>query len=330
MVMTHPPSRNPLVALQMECNRESPKLEIECLLPHLSIQTCLSTFFQNGPGFHHSLCSRSLLCTQLASVSMEETPPAKSGGLLLMHSHISRAPRDAGISRCESTSQTPKQLNAERPFLVNNLWVSVSVDLKKKFHLKHLCFFPFHVYLQGKTPQERAQQAGDPELAAYLESRQNYKIIGHEDLETTVWPWETSKENLNKHITCALPAIGQLPWKKLMESINPSLSCKSLSETTPPVFKGYQDVQQNRIAHKGRGRVPGDLWNMSSTIFDPYRFQQVAWTSVSTCIIYFKDSKDVRIKGTAPFSPMHSPSPTPHHFPVPTHPLKKCDMISSL
>ncbi|XP_023369975.1 diacylglycerol kinase iota [Otolemur garnettii] len=39
---------------------------------------------------------------------------------------------------------------------------------------------------KGKTPQDRAQQAGDPELAAYLESRQNYKIIGHEDLETAV------------------------------------------------------------------------------------------------------------------------------------------------
>ncbi|XP_060011935.1 diacylglycerol kinase iota isoform X2 [Lagenorhynchus albirostris] len=39
---------------------------------------------------------------------------------------------------------------------------------------------------EGKTPQERAQQAGDPDLAAYLESRQNYKIIGHEDLETAV------------------------------------------------------------------------------------------------------------------------------------------------
>ncbi|XP_054582076.1 diacylglycerol kinase iota isoform X2 [Eptesicus fuscus] len=39
---------------------------------------------------------------------------------------------------------------------------------------------------KGKTPQDRAQQAGDPDLAAYLESRQNYKIIGHEDLETTV------------------------------------------------------------------------------------------------------------------------------------------------
>ncbi|XP_077637147.1 diacylglycerol kinase iota isoform X3 [Crocuta crocuta] len=39
---------------------------------------------------------------------------------------------------------------------------------------------------KGKTPQERAQQAGDPDLAAYLESRQNYKIIGHEDLETAV------------------------------------------------------------------------------------------------------------------------------------------------
>uniref|UniRef100_A0ABI7WYD3 Diacylglycerol kinase n=1 Tax=Felis catus TaxID=9685 RepID=A0ABI7WYD3_FELCA len=39
---------------------------------------------------------------------------------------------------------------------------------------------------KGKTPQERAQQAGDPDLAAYLESRQNYKIVGHEDLETAV------------------------------------------------------------------------------------------------------------------------------------------------
>ncbi|XP_027962020.1 diacylglycerol kinase iota [Eumetopias jubatus] len=39
---------------------------------------------------------------------------------------------------------------------------------------------------KGKTPQDRAQQAGDPDLAAYLESRQNYKITGHEDLETAV------------------------------------------------------------------------------------------------------------------------------------------------
>uniref|UniRef100_A0A3Q2HZ27 Diacylglycerol kinase n=1 Tax=Equus caballus TaxID=9796 RepID=A0A3Q2HZ27_HORSE len=39
---------------------------------------------------------------------------------------------------------------------------------------------------KGKTPQDRAQQAGDPDLAAYLESRLNYKIIGHEDLETAV------------------------------------------------------------------------------------------------------------------------------------------------
>ncbi|XP_021566579.1 diacylglycerol kinase iota [Carlito syrichta] len=39
---------------------------------------------------------------------------------------------------------------------------------------------------KGKTPQDRAQQAGDPDLAAYLESRQNYKTIGHEDLETAV------------------------------------------------------------------------------------------------------------------------------------------------
>ncbi|XP_049630450.1 diacylglycerol kinase iota [Suncus etruscus] len=39
---------------------------------------------------------------------------------------------------------------------------------------------------KGKTPQDRAHQAGDPDLAAYLESRLNYKIIGHEDLETAV------------------------------------------------------------------------------------------------------------------------------------------------
>ncbi|KAM5205033.1 diacylglycerol kinase iota isoform 9-T9 [Hipposideros larvatus] len=39
---------------------------------------------------------------------------------------------------------------------------------------------------KGKTPQDRAQQAGDPDLAAYLESRQNYKAFGHEDLETAV------------------------------------------------------------------------------------------------------------------------------------------------
>uniref|UniRef100_F7FZI5 Diacylglycerol kinase n=1 Tax=Ornithorhynchus anatinus TaxID=9258 RepID=F7FZI5_ORNAN len=39
---------------------------------------------------------------------------------------------------------------------------------------------------EGKTPQDRARQAGDPDLASYLESRQNYQIMGHEDLETAV------------------------------------------------------------------------------------------------------------------------------------------------
>nr|XP_023394954.1 diacylglycerol kinase iota isoform X1 [Loxodonta africana] len=39
---------------------------------------------------------------------------------------------------------------------------------------------------KGKTPQDKAQQAGDLDLAAYLETCQNYKIIGHEDLETAV------------------------------------------------------------------------------------------------------------------------------------------------
>lgn len=58
-----------------------------------------------------------------------------------------------------------------------------------KMFPKCSCLFPLLCYLQGKTPQDRAQQAGDPDLAAYLESRQNYKLIGHEDLETAVWPW---------------------------------------------------------------------------------------------------------------------------------------------
>uniref|UniRef100_A0A803T6G3 Diacylglycerol kinase n=1 Tax=Anolis carolinensis TaxID=28377 RepID=A0A803T6G3_ANOCA len=39
---------------------------------------------------------------------------------------------------------------------------------------------------KGKTPRDRAQQAGDPDLASYLESRQNYQVVPHEDLETAV------------------------------------------------------------------------------------------------------------------------------------------------
>uniref|UniRef100_A0A663EK43 Diacylglycerol kinase n=1 Tax=Aquila chrysaetos chrysaetos TaxID=223781 RepID=A0A663EK43_AQUCH len=39
---------------------------------------------------------------------------------------------------------------------------------------------------KGKTPRDRAQQAGDPDLASYLESRQNYQMVSHEDLETAV------------------------------------------------------------------------------------------------------------------------------------------------
>uniref|UniRef100_A0A8D0CDK8 Diacylglycerol kinase n=1 Tax=Salvator merianae TaxID=96440 RepID=A0A8D0CDK8_SALMN len=39
---------------------------------------------------------------------------------------------------------------------------------------------------KGKTPRDRAQQAGDPDLASYLESRQNFQVVPHEDLETAV------------------------------------------------------------------------------------------------------------------------------------------------
>ncbi|XP_033882107.3 diacylglycerol kinase iota-like isoform X3 [Acipenser ruthenus] len=39
---------------------------------------------------------------------------------------------------------------------------------------------------QGKTPKDKAQAAGDSDLASYLESRQQYRIITHEDLETAV------------------------------------------------------------------------------------------------------------------------------------------------
>ncbi|KAG9339086.1 hypothetical protein JZ751_024115 [Albula glossodonta] len=39
---------------------------------------------------------------------------------------------------------------------------------------------------QGKTPMDKAQESGDSELASYLESRQQYQTISHEDLETAV------------------------------------------------------------------------------------------------------------------------------------------------
>ncbi|XP_054844599.1 diacylglycerol kinase iota isoform X2 [Eublepharis macularius] len=39
---------------------------------------------------------------------------------------------------------------------------------------------------KGKTPRDRAQQAGDPDLASYLESRQNFQVVPREDLETAV------------------------------------------------------------------------------------------------------------------------------------------------
>ncbi|KAM3833694.1 diacylglycerol kinase iota [Vipera latastei] len=39
---------------------------------------------------------------------------------------------------------------------------------------------------KGKTPRDRAQQAGDPDLTSYLESHQNYPVVPHEDLETAV------------------------------------------------------------------------------------------------------------------------------------------------
>ncbi|XP_028602617.2 diacylglycerol kinase iota isoform X6 [Podarcis muralis] len=39
---------------------------------------------------------------------------------------------------------------------------------------------------KGRTPRDRAQKAGDPDLASYLESHQNHQVVPHEDLETAV------------------------------------------------------------------------------------------------------------------------------------------------
>ncbi|XP_069047873.1 diacylglycerol kinase iota isoform X2 [Lepisosteus oculatus] len=39
---------------------------------------------------------------------------------------------------------------------------------------------------QGKTPGDKAQEAGDPDLASYLQSQQQQPMISHEDLETAV------------------------------------------------------------------------------------------------------------------------------------------------
>uniref|UniRef100_A0A674K812 Diacylglycerol kinase n=1 Tax=Terrapene triunguis TaxID=2587831 RepID=A0A674K812_9SAUR len=39
---------------------------------------------------------------------------------------------------------------------------------------------------KGQTPRDKAQQAGDSDLASYLESHQNYQMVSHEDLETAV------------------------------------------------------------------------------------------------------------------------------------------------
>ncbi|KAI1895948.1 hypothetical protein AGOR_G00112030 [Albula goreensis] len=40
--------------------------------------------------------------------------------------------------------------------------------------------------LQGDTPKQRAEKAGDQDLAAYLENRQHYQMIQREDQETSV------------------------------------------------------------------------------------------------------------------------------------------------
>ncbi|KAH0617029.1 hypothetical protein JD844_028603, partial [Phrynosoma platyrhinos] len=39
---------------------------------------------------------------------------------------------------------------------------------------------------KGKTPRDKAQQAGDPDLASYLDSRHTHQVVPHEDLETAV------------------------------------------------------------------------------------------------------------------------------------------------
>ena len=42
------------------------------------------------------------------------------------------------------------------------------------------------VFTQGKTPKDKAQEAGDPKLVAYLDSHLKGQPLPHEDLETAV------------------------------------------------------------------------------------------------------------------------------------------------
>lgn len=101
-----------------------------------------------------------------------------------------------------------------------------------------------HYFLfQGKTPRDRAQQAGDPDLASYLESRQNYQMVSHEDLETAVWCLEMSRR-IPGNLETAPEALGHRVRKKLMESTCLSLSRK-IPEDMPPVSKGYWVLPRN-------------------------------------------------------------------------------------
>lgn len=74
-----------------------------------------------------------------------------------------------------------------------------------------------------------------------------------------------------------------------------------------------------------RGQATGDLWSTRSTKSDPYCFQQVAWTSVFTPLIYFKDSEDFHC---SPLPLGIHLSPVPHNSTVITHRLRKHALVS--
>lgn len=142
---------------------------------------------------------------------------------------------------------------------------------------------------KGKTPRDRAQQAGDPDLASYLESRQNYQMVPHEDLETAVWCLKTEKRIFRN--SKAAPEHLGIVWGRSWWNQHVSRSRGKYQRTCHQFLRATESchgtVRFHRLAHDGGGGTLKGLWNPRATEIYLNCFQQVAWTSpMFICKIY--------------------------------------------
>ncbi|XP_054017448.1 diacylglycerol kinase zeta [Dryobates pubescens] len=152
----------------------APSTEPECCLPHkddLLIEAAKSGNFSKFQELHRA--GRDLMVRDSSGQTVLHHA-VRAGSKDIVKYIIENAPSEILDATEEENGETSlHQAAALRQRTICHYIVEAGASLMK-------------TDLQGDTPKHRAEKANDPDLAAYLETRQHYQMIQREDQETAV------------------------------------------------------------------------------------------------------------------------------------------------